>query len=60
MIDKEDNSRIMDFSIARSIKGKGIIGAGMMIGTPEYMFPEQVESKEVDQRSDIYSLGVNF
>jgi serine/threonine-protein kinase len=37
MIDKEGNARIMDFGIARSIKGKGITGAGMMIGTPEYM-----------------------
>jgi len=58
MIDKEGNSRIMDFGIARSIIGKGITGAGVMIGTPEYMSPEQVEAKEVDQRSDIYSLGV--
>ena len=60
MIDKEGNARIMDFGIARSIKGKGITGAGMMIGTPEYMSPEQVEGKEVDQKSDIYSLGVNL
>jgi len=58
MIDKEGNARIMDFGIARSITGKGITGAGVMIGTPEYMSPEQAEVKEVDQRSDIYSLGV--
>jgi serine/threonine-protein kinase len=58
MIDKEGNARIMDFGIARSVKGKGITGAGIMIGTPEYMSPEQVEAKEVDQRSDIYSLGI--
>jgi protein kinase/serine/threonine-protein kinase len=58
MIDKDGNARIMDFGIARSIMGKGITGAGVMIGTPEYMSPEQAEVKEVDQRSDIYSLGV--
>ena len=58
MIDKGGNARIMDFGIARSLKGKGITGSGVMIGTPEYMSPEQVEGKEADQRSDIYSLGV--
>jgi serine/threonine-protein kinase len=58
MIDKDGNARIMDFGIARSLKAKGITGPGVMIGTPEYMSPEQVEGKEVDQRSDIYSLGV--
>ncbi len=58
MIDKDGNVRIMDFGIARSLKEKGITGAGVMIGTPEYMSPEQVEGKEVDQRTDIYSLGV--
>lgn len=58
MIDKEGNVRIMDFGIARSLKTKGITGQGVMIGTPEYMSPEQVESKEIDFRSDIYSLGV--
>ena len=58
MLDKEGNARIMDFGIARSLKAKGLTGAGVMIGTPEYMSPEQVEVKEVDQRSDIYSLGV--
>ncbi len=58
MIDKEGNAKIMDFGIARSVASQGITGAGMMIGTPEYMSPEQVEGKDVDQRSDIYSLGV--
>lgn len=58
MVDEEGNARIMDFGIARSLEGKGITGAGVMIGTPDYMSPEQVEGKETDQRSDIYSLGV--
>ncbi len=60
MIDRGGIVRIMDFGIARSLKEKGITGAGVMIGTPEYMSPEQVESKETDQRSDIYSLGIIF
>jgi serine/threonine protein kinase/Tfp pilus assembly protein PilF len=58
MIDREGEVRIMDFGIARSMKEKGITGAGVMIGTPEYMSPEQAEAKDVDPRSDIYSLGV--
>jgi len=58
MIDKDGNVRIMDFGIARFLKEKGITGAGMMIGTPEYMSPEQVEGQEADKRSDIYSLGI--
>jgi serine/threonine protein kinase/Tfp pilus assembly protein PilF len=58
MIDKDGNVRIMDFGIARSLKTKGITDLGVMIGTPEYMSPEQVEGMEADQRSDMYSLGV--
>jgi serine/threonine protein kinase/tetratricopeptide (TPR) repeat protein len=58
IIDKEGNARIMDFGIARTIRGKGLTGEGIIIGTPEYMSPEQVEGKETDQRSDIYSLGI--
>jgi serine/threonine protein kinase/predicted Zn-dependent protease len=58
MIDKGGNAKIMDFGIARSLSEKGITGAGVMIGTPEYMSPEQAEAKEIDLRSDIYSLGV--
>ncbi len=58
MIDKQGHPRIMDFGIARSMKGEGITTSGMMIGTPEYMSPEQVEGKEADQRADIYAMGV--
>jgi len=58
MVDEDGNARIMDFGIARSLSGKGITGTGIMIGTPEYMSPEQVEGKETDPRSDIYSLGI--
>ncbi len=57
MVDKEGNVRIMDFGIARSLKKKGLTGTGIIIGTPEYMSPEQAEMREVDQRSDVYSLG---
>ena len=58
MIDRDGNVRIMDFGIARSLKVKGMTGAGVVIGTPEYMSPEQIEGQDVDSRSDIYSLGI--
>jgi len=58
MIDKDGQAKIMDFGIARSLLGGGITGEGAVIGTPEYMSPEQVEGKSADSRSDIYSLGV--
>ena len=58
MVDGEGNARIMDFGIARSIRTKSITETGVIIGTPEYMSPEQVEGEGVDRRSDIYSLGV--
>jgi len=58
MIDKGGNAKIMDFGIARSVREKGITGPSVMIGTPEYMSPEQAEGKDIDARSDIYSLGI--
>jgi len=57
MIDREGDVRIMDFGVARTLKEKGITGDGVIVGTPEYMSPEQVEGEDVDRRSDIYSLG---
>jgi len=58
MIDREGNAKIMDFGIARWRHGAGITAEGAIVGTPEYMSPEQVEGKEADSRADIYAFGV--
>ncbi len=58
MIDTDGNAKIMDFGIARSLREEGLTRAGYAVGTPTYMAPEQVEGKEVDERTDIYSLGI--
>ena len=58
IIDKDGSARILDFGIARSLKTSRKTGHGVLVGTPEYMSPEQAEAKEADQQSDIYSLGV--
>ncbi len=58
MVDEDGNTRIMDFGIARSRESKELTGTGVIIGTPKYVSPEQVEGKEIDLRSDIYSLGI--
>ena len=53
--------KVMDFGIARLAnppKGKGLTQAGMAIGTPDYMSPEQLSGMELDPRSDLYSTGV--
>jgi len=58
MLDEEGGVRVMDFGIASSVETKGATLPGMMIGTPEYMSPEQIDGGQVDARSDIYSLGI--
>jgi serine/threonine-protein kinase len=58
MIDKEGNAWIMDFGIAQSTHTKGMTAKGVIIGTPEYMSPEQAEVRDIDHRSDIYSFGI--
>jgi len=58
MIDREGSARIMDFGIASAAETKGLTDRGALVGTPEYMAPEQIEGKDVDRRADIYSLGI--
>ena len=58
MIDKDGQAKIMDFGIARSLEAPGVTQTGVIIGTPDYISPEQAEGQEADERADIYSLGV--
>ncbi len=51
---------LTDLGIARAISGTRITKTGMSIGTPNYMSPEQARGRELDGRSDIYSLGIVF
>jgi predicted Ser/Thr protein kinase len=61
MRDSHGVVRLMDFGIAKQVGEMAPAGAtatGLIIGTPEYMSPEQARGEKVDQRSDIYALGI--
>jgi tetratricopeptide (TPR) repeat protein len=49
---------IMDFGLARTLQGEGMTQTGMMVGTMEYMSPEQATGLELDATSDIYAVGL--
>ncbi len=57
LIDRQGQAKVMDFGIARSTES-GLTQAGVLLGTPAYMSPEQAQGKPADARSDIYSLGL--
>lgn len=58
MIGPSGQVKIIDFGLARSVHLEGMTATGLIMGTPEYMAPEQVAGKHVDERADIYALGV--
>jgi len=58
VMDPEGRAQVLDFGIARHPESCGLTQTGILLGTPEYMAPEQVEGREADARSDLYSLGV--
>ncbi|HVN21888.1 MAG TPA: tetratricopeptide repeat protein [Dongiaceae bacterium] len=49
---------VMDFGLARTMEGDGMTQTGALVGTMEYMSPEQALGKELDQRSDIFTAGL--
>ena len=60
MIDAGGRVYVMDFGIARSAYLPGMTQTGALIGTPEYMSPEQARGEKLTERSDLFSLGVIF
>jgi eukaryotic-like serine/threonine-protein kinase len=60
MRDKNGRIVVMDFGLARSLGESGMTQTGAIVGTMEYMSPEQALGSTLDQRSDIFSVGLIF
>ncbi|HET9163145.1 MAG TPA: protein kinase [Solirubrobacterales bacterium] len=58
LIDEEGRAKLTDFGISRQLEQDGVTATGRVLGTTDYVAPEQAMGKDVDPRSDIYSLGV--
>jgi len=58
LIDEEGRAKLTDFGISRQLEQDGMTATGRVLGTTDYVAPEQAMGRGVDPRSDIYSLGV--
>ena len=58
MVDKRGKTKLTDFGIAAALDEASITSTGQVIGTPEYMSPEQARGTTLDGRSDLYSVGI--
>ena len=58
IVDDAGQATLLDFGIVRAADGTTLTATGTVMGTPQYMSPEQAEGEKVDNRSDVYSLGV--
>ena len=58
LIDRDGRAKVTDFGIARSLEAQGLTATGRVLGTTDYVSPEQALGHEVTGQSDIYSLGI--
>jgi eukaryotic-like serine/threonine-protein kinase len=58
LIDSEGRAKLTDFGISRQLEQDGMTATGRVLGTTDYVSPEQAMGRAVDPRSDVYSLGV--